>query len=466
MGEKLKTRWHSCNVLQVGAEARQLWHFDARNGGFVLSREQTSFPGEQLPGRIVNKDWRTLWQRKLNVAWLAPEHVFLRVVQLPASDFSETLSMVELQLEKLSPMPVTQIVWSIHVLPHAEGNMQTVIVLMVARNVVEEFLGVLEGQGYMADRLELSLLDQLQATPVSGEGAWIYPEADPSKNMALVAWWYGGVLRNLDLVAMPATNATESLKEQLLQMAWAGELEGWLSAAPRWHLVADSVIAERWEPVLRQALDQPLEMVTPVPAPQLAALTAQRAALAEAKGNLLPAEYSTRYQQQFVDRLWMRALFAIAALYVMGVVIYGIALGVATYRTRSVEKTALTLGPTYTNALQTKARYGVLKDRQELKYAALDCWNTIARLIPESVTLDGMNFSDGRKLTLNGTAPSDKQSQVTDFFDALRKATTSDGKELLFRHNTADNTVKFANTAGAGTTRWDFSLDLKRVELP
>ena len=40
MGEKLKkTRWHSCNVLRVGAEARQIWQFDARNGGFVLNRD-------------------------------------------------------------------------------------------------------------------------------------------------------------------------------------------------------------------------------------------------------------------------------------------------------------------------------------------------------------------------------------------------------------------------------------------
>ena len=100
----MKTRWHSCNVLQVGAEARQLWQFDARNGGFVLSREQTSFTGEPLPARLISKDWRTLWQRKLNVAWLPPEHVFLRVAQFPLSDFNETLSMVELQLEKLSPM--------------------------------------------------------------------------------------------------------------------------------------------------------------------------------------------------------------------------------------------------------------------------------------------------------------------------------------------------------------------------
>ena len=82
-----KVTIHSCNVLQVGAQARQLWQFDARGRGFVLNREQTSFAGEPLPARLVTKDWRSLWQRKLNVAWLPPERVFLRVAQFPAERF-------------------------------------------------------------------------------------------------------------------------------------------------------------------------------------------------------------------------------------------------------------------------------------------------------------------------------------------------------------------------------------------
>src|SRR5437667_10949260 len=213
MSEKLKkSRWHSCNVLQVSAEARQIWQFDARNGAFVLNRQQTSFAGEPLPARLVAKDWRTLWQPKLNIAWLPPEQVFLRVAQFPASDFNETLSMVELQLEKLSPLPVAQIVWSIQVLPHAAGNMQTVIVMIVARNVVEEFLGELEGQGYLADRLELPVVDQLQATAITADGAWIYPEALGGKNTGLAAWWYGGILQNIDLLTLPAADRPGSLR--------------------------------------------------------------------------------------------------------------------------------------------------------------------------------------------------------------------------------------------------------------
>ncbi|HVV73724.1 MAG TPA: hypothetical protein VHI52_19825, partial [Verrucomicrobiae bacterium] len=166
---------HSCNVLEVGAEARQVWQFDARGGGYVLNREQTVLVGETLPKSMVAKDWRSLFQPRLNIAWLPPEHVFLRVAQLPKSDFDETLSMVELQMEKLSPIPVTQAVWSFHTLPHVEDNLQTVIVMVVARSIVEEFLGKLEAQGYLADRLELPLLDQLQTTAITEDGAWIYP---------------------------------------------------------------------------------------------------------------------------------------------------------------------------------------------------------------------------------------------------------------------------------------------------
>ena len=87
------------------------------------------------------KDWSTLFQRKLNIAWLPADQVFLRVVQLPAADRQELLSMVELQLEKLSPMPVAQIVWSMELLPNATENLQPVIVIIAPRDLVEAVSG-------------------------------------------------------------------------------------------------------------------------------------------------------------------------------------------------------------------------------------------------------------------------------------------------------------------------------------
>src|SRR5215472_1289 len=110
-------RWHSCNVLDVGADTRRLWQFDGQK--FGLSREQMARNGEQLPPNLIAKSWGSLFQHKLNVAWLPPENVFLRVAQFPASSPEETRSMVELQLEKLSPIPLTQALWTMHVLPQS-----------------------------------------------------------------------------------------------------------------------------------------------------------------------------------------------------------------------------------------------------------------------------------------------------------------------------------------------------------
>src|ERR1039457_4233764 len=276
-------RWNSCNVLQVAPDANRLWQFGAKGGNFVLDREQKVPGGGLLPARLVAKSWSSLWQPKLNVAWLPPENVFLRVIELPKSSFEETQAMVELQLEKLSPLPVGQIVWTLQILSAsassaraeraAAGDLQSIIVVIAGRAAVEEFLGKLEKDGYLADRLEAPMLDQLEAAPATEDGAWIYAGAR-GKDGALVAWRSKGALRNLCLMVLPADgDRAKSLKAQLAQLCWAGEMEGWLTEPPQWHLVADPVNAAEWEKLLREALDEPVRVVEPPPPAELAGRT-------------------------------------------------------------------------------------------------------------------------------------------------------------------------------------------------
>src|SRR5258708_17271180 len=193
-------RWHSCNVLQPAGQVHQLWQFSAK---FALQRQEPKRPTEPLPANIVGKDWQTLFRPKLNIAWLASDKVFLRVIQLPNSDAAETQSMVELQMEKLSHGPVAQVVWGFELLPQSAGEMQTAIVIVVARSYVEEFLGQLEGRGYLADRLELPFLDQLRNTRISEDGAWIYPAAGGDNYSRFVSLWSGGTPRKIRVLPPP-----------------------------------------------------------------------------------------------------------------------------------------------------------------------------------------------------------------------------------------------------------------------
>ena len=450
-------RWHSCNILLTAPDANRLWQFDAKSGAQV--REAGSAAGQPLPARQVAKSWTSLYQPRLNVAWLPPENVFLRVVELPKSSMEETLAMVELQLEKISPLPVTQIVWTFQILASSPAeNLQTVVVVIVERKVVEDFLGKLEAQGYLADRLEVPMLDQLAVTP-AGEGAWIYPTSLNGQSAALVAWWFGGALRNLGLIVLPAgADRSRSLQTQLEQFVWSGELEGWLTGQPQWHLVAEGTMASEWETLLREGLGEPVEVMPPVPPPELAARTARRATAAGPAAALLPAEYSVRYHQQFVDRLWLRGLMATGVLYAIGVVIYFCATAVLGWQTGKVEQQAAALSGSYTNALQLKARYEVLKERQDLKYAALDCWKLVADKLPEGISLQRFSFGDGRKLTLSGMVGQDQLAEINDFYDALRKAQLNG--QPMFKTSAGDPP---SSRLSGNQVSWNFSLELGHV---
>jgi hypothetical protein len=471
-------RWNTCNLLHLAPDAKRLWQFDAKGDGFVLGREQRVPHTEALPGKWVVKSWSSLWQPKLNVAWLPLEGVFLRVVELPASNYEETLAMVELQLEKLSPLPLAQIVWTMHVLgthqsvAKADGtteNLQTVVVVIAARSAVEEFVGKLELDGFLADRIEAPMLDQLAAIAArlqaashpgeTGADAWLFPFSAAGQNSALVAMWSGGSLRNLSLITLPTSGErAQELKDQLAHIVWAGELEGWLTAAPKWHLVADPANATEWEGVLRAGLNETVTVVPPPAPAELAAGTAKRAATARL--NLLPEEFTARYKNQFFDRLWLRGLLFAGAAYAVFCVIYFAATAVLGYRVSQVESQVAKLSGTYTNSLQLKAVYDVLNERQQLKYAALDCWKWTAEEIPSGITLQRFSFSDGRRLSLSGTLSQSQVNSLFDFDTALRKKKA--GSQFVFDQTKGDHVNPRFGANGEGT--WSLSVELRHAE--
>jgi hypothetical protein len=461
-------RWNTCNILHLARDAKRLWQFDAKGGGFVLGREQRVAHTETLPAKGVVKSWSTLWQPRLNIAWLPLECVFLRIIELPASNYEETLAMVELQLEKISPVPLTQAVWTMHVagthqsLAKADGtteSLQTIVVVIAERSVVEEFVGKLEKDGFLADRLEAPMLDQLAAVQTQADGAWLFPFSAAGQDAALVALWSGGVLRNLSLVALTSgDDRAKELKDQLAHIVWAGELEGWLASPPSWHLVADGVNATEWENVLRSSLNEAVQVVTPPAVADLAARTASRAAAAE-KSNLLPEEFTARYQNQFYDRLWLRGLLYAGAAYAVFLVIYFCATTVLSYRVSSVESEVSKLSGVYTNSLQLKACYDVLKERQQLKYAALDSWLWVSQELPQGITLQRFGFTDGQRLSLNGTAPQEMMETLLNFNTALKQKQVNG--QYVFDQSKGEPVSPRVNPSGLS---WSMTLELVHAE--
>lgn len=452
---KKKSNLHSCNVLDLAGGDRRLWQFTL-NGKAALAAEQKLSAMQPLPSKAVEKNWRTLWQPKLNIAWLPSDQVFLRVIQLPASELSELTSMVEFQLEKLSPLPVNQIVWSIEILPPQPDNLQTVIVIVVARSVVEEFLGALESGGYLPDRLEVPHLHQLLAAMPEGDVVQLFPIREGGQVLSLVAWWTGGVLRNLELLHLTdSEGSAQLLISHLTKTAWAGELEGWLAGPIGCCLIADAEEAKGWKPALEQWRDKQIEVIEPLSAQAIAEMSAIRAAREQGKANLLPPEYSARYRQQFVDRLWMSGLAALTVAYVVGVVIYLGVLQVLTFQKNRVQRELASISGTYTNAVRMSARADVLQTQLNLKYAALDCLRAASEHLPGELTLTLFTFSRGQTLTLQGTAQLGQTEPIFEYSSRLRSATVN-GEPLFSRVDVPTYHPQ------AGNLHWSFTCELNR----
>jgi hypothetical protein len=451
-------RWQSAILLHTTAAGKRLWQLSAEGDHFVVQTEKALLTNDPLPSGLAAKDWQTLFRGKLNIAWLPPDKVFLRAVQLPVSDAAEVSQMVELQMEKLSPLPVTHVVWSAYLMPRLAEKadaLQTAIVLIAARSAVEEFLRQLEGQGFLADRLEAPGLDQLLAVDILEEGVWIVPgvAGDP----ALVAWWYGGTLQNVTLVTLPpGPERGPQLKTQIEQIAWAGELEGWLPAPPKIHLVANPAEARFWEPIFQETGEH-IEVIAPIAEAKLVARSAQRCSK-DAATNLLPPEFSTRYRQQFVDGLWMRGVFTVLGLYIVGVLIYFGALYALKLKFNHVKDELASISGSYTNAMKDSDQLKILKERDELKYAALDCWKAVAENLPESVSIDHIYF-DHRKLELRGTASADDADDVLTFNEALRHvANPNKPEQTLFSEITPPN-----RDVSGDKVKWRFDCQLKET---
>lgn len=471
--------WHTLNILYPNGTTR-LWQFSASGRDVELKEELTVLPSESLPSRAYSKGWGNIWKRKLNVAWLSPDEVFLRVIQLPVADFAETVSMVEFQLEKLSPIPITQLAWSIYVLPQKSATEQTVVVIMAQRNYIESFLGKLEGNGFFADRLETPLLDRILDCDNVQDSVWINAIDESGKSL-ISAWWFGGTLRHISFINLPdqegeekpkliegessASNTAETaeakkklLKAQLEQTIWSGELEGWFGGSASWYISVPASVEPIVEDVVRELSEGNYEKRPLSEDTKIAQLTAKRLLDLSNQSSLVPAEYLDRYKQQFIDKLWMSGVGAVVLIYLAGVCAYFGYLEVLKFQYNRIQSQVVAMSNAYTNALAIKAQIQVLQDQINLKNAVLDAWYAVVQNLPEELTLNSLSFSRGRIVTIFGTAPQDQNAKITEYNGALAKAEIN-GQKLFSKVSPPTITLRGQNLT------WSFNCELNRSEI-
>jgi hypothetical protein len=451
------SRHQSCLVLSAGTESTRLWPFDAGRDVVKPQPPVVLAAAVTIPAKLAGRDWDQLVRPRLDVAWYAAEGVFLQILELPTADPVEAASMVELQLEKLSPLPVNQVVWSVELLG-THGAATTVLVVLAARNQVEARLAVMEEQGFVADRLEVALVRALVRT-VQGDGLWLVSDPQLSPGVVAAAWHVAGRWQRVELLQIPADPAAgpDWLVKALTQVAWAAELDGWLEAIPTVRLIAPEASVAAWRPGLEAWSGQPV-VVGALPGVEVIAAQTATDQLAGRAGSLVPVELIARNRQRFVDRLWLRGLGTLAVLYLVGVLGY---MAMLTFREQRLEEEQVNLkglALQYTNALALKAQVEVLEEQVNLRFAALDSWKAVADNLPEAMNLTTMNFVRGKTLRVDGTAEDSARAEVLKFNSELAKVKARD--VFLFSKVKAPR----IDTRPGGKVSWSFEADLNLTE--
>lgn len=411
-----------------------------------------------LPGFVAGRDWQLLLKPRLDVAWMGSETACLRVLDLPTTEPSEIGPMVEIQLEKISPIPAAQAVHGFEVLPGAHGGTSTtVLVAIVARNVVEQRLAALAAKGFVADRLDIPLAREL-AGRLQEDGLWVVSDPGGAQGLVAVAWRVDGRVRQVDVLRlMPGEAGGRALAAALTRVAWAAEMEGWLKETPPVRLVGGEAWADALGPALAEWSGQGAPARQPAREASAVAADSARMALGRAGITLVPEDVATRNRQAFVDRLWMRGLGSVGALYLV-LVLGGIAW--FTHKESELSDTQVNLrglAQHYTNAMRLRDQVLILEEQANLRFAALDCWKATVETLPDDLTLTTMNFIRGRTLRLDGTVDPSRRDAVTRFNSELLA--------VKVRNQPLFASVKPAQVQVRGTmATWSFEAELNRME--
>ncbi len=446
----------SCLVLVTSPDGDRVLAFDPAGAG-VKARQVHAVPaGGSVPAKVAGRDWQLLLSPRLDLAWMPGADVYLKLTELPSTDPAEVASMAELLLEKLSPLPPAQVVCGAEIVAEAEPGVSSVLLVIVSRNRVDERLAGLAARGYTAGRLDVGLARELAAI-VREDGLWLLEDPEKAPGLMAVVWRLGGRWRQVDALRVPTgEGAGEALVTALTRMAWAAELDGWLTDLPKIRLVASSGLATALSGPLEVWSGQVVECREPRDVGQTAADSA-RVGLSGRGLTLVPAEVLDRNRQAFVDRLWVRGLGTIGMIYLVGMVGF---LAWHTYWKGELDDRRVNLkglAPHYTNALRLKDQVQIMEEQVNLRFAALDCWKAAVEKLPPSMTLNSLNFIRGKTLRLDGTVDPAQREDVTKYNSDLLGVQARD--QALF------GTVKPAQVTLRGSVAtWNFEAELNRLD--
>lgn len=358
---------------------------------------------------------------------LTTERALLRVVDLPTTDPAEMPDMVELQVEKISPFSLDQVVLS-HETLSEQGPVSRVLMASVQREVIEQAAAPFEAAGHLPNRVDLDVLGWWELirdaghVPDQGRQAYLLLDQEgtelvvtqdgvPVLFRALGGHEYSDEQAWFEELADEAAYTLAALESEWGLMP-VNHLQCWhwgeQAPRPLFDLISKetglTISAERFEslPCLSEGL-------------------ARRAAREGTPPlNLALPEWALGRRSKRTRRhvaIGVSALLAVWALVILSL-FFLVRQGRTS--TQTMEVSAQRKETDAGEVRRLKGRVDALEKRLDRRYSALECLREISVLLPAEVEISTFMYKKSSDVSIRGQAPA--TTPVHNFVEGMEKS--------------------------------------------
>lgn len=350
--------------------------------------------------------------------------LLMRTMEFPTADPVEIESMVDFQIDKISPFPLDQLAVAHEIVQETESG---ALVLMVAakRDCIDAIGETFGQKGVHIHSIDARILGWLHLLKdkehIAGSGCETL-FFDDGIDFALAVLLDGVPLAFRSLPShLTADDAAEDLIDEISYTLTTLDLEYDLPAPTAidfWSMEEPSM---KMTSELRQKTGLALHLHDLSTLPPLSEGIIERARNNDSRIELIPREWIEHQKSKRLKKKFIVMSSSIAAVWLLTLIVL-----VSIFQTRAialshVQKKAATIAPQADQALENRRKLKALRNYADRSDSALECLREVTRLLPPTdIEFASFNYSKEKGVTLRGSA--DSESAVYDYFGSLSKS--------------------------------------------
>ena len=341
---------------------------------------------------------------------LPSSQLLLRVVDLPEVSPAELGSMVDLQVDKLSPFPVETMVVSHEVLARKDGTCQ-VLIAAVRTNVVDAMGDLLTPAGIAASRVDATVLGWWRLLVDDGQLAEsgrhvILLMRDPIPEIIVIQDGTPILFRSLgDSQGLSEAETAAELELEVGQTLMSVELERGDAPIESFSIRGAGGAAEAMARNLQSTYGSQVALLGFDTLPPASEGLARRTLLQGAGSlDLVPDTWRKGKQSKTFKRRMLITVAALAGLWLLGAGLFVGGLAYERQRLAAFTAHAEEWQAPAQDVRDMRRRVIMITQHTDNTYSALECLREVSRLLPSGIDISSFSYRKSEGIKLSGEA--------------------------------------------------------------